>query len=707
MRDCGAGGAPTGHVRDEWYQPPTPDQALAYANAKGVDGDWAMKSLREMREKALARTKEDPFRFGFEPPVWFVAKALMRGYRPTARDEKQVRRRAGCGWEEFAARMRAACGFAAPVAQMVIMGANRSGKTDFAAKTAVQDALREGACVAIGAQKHSTAVEVQHARVWRYLPPELREKNVARRRATDVTENISYTEKNGFAGSKIVLANRSLVKFITYEMDVAATLEGMEYDKVWLDEEFNNAYMDAAIGRIASKSGTFLGTFTPVSGYSPVVAAFLEGMQVTRWHTAYLLPKDGGEPLPWTELGLSRDEYETLGAWRRDGGEDPGIPECRPEDCFEWMEDGGDEDLNGLNGTKALNGLEGRAFAKVPRVAVCKGGEAAAIWFYCADNPYGRPMEIIRHQMANRNAVGMIRKRVYGVAEKVRGRMFMEFSKEKHVIPDAAIPKRLVRCMVVDPAPERNWTAGWYGYDPQTEILYKYRDWPGSYEIPTVGVPGDWAVPSDRRGGMNDGDRGEAQESFGMGFLHYKFEWARLEGWAAYKNWLAAGGDPSSWPEEMAEIEEWSELDGTDEPMQFRLIDSRAASQSKISMKENVSLFDEVAKLAEGFQPASGQRIDIGINFLRDRIVAGKYLIAASCKNTIFAYETYTGLDGQKGACKDFVDCDRYCVLSELCSCRVDDLPPEAGQQAVPAANIGAGGLSRRKARRGAGGRRL
>lgn len=680
-------------TRDEWYQPPTSDQALAYANARGLDGDYAMKQLREMRERALARAREDPYRYGFEPPVWFVAKALMRGYRPTARDEARVKKRLGCGWEDFAARMRRACGFESAVSQLLIMGANRSGKTDFAAKVAVQDAMRPDACVAIGAQKHATAVEVQHARVWRYMPPEMRAKNVARKRATDVTENISYTEKNGFAGSKLVLANRSLVKFITYEMDVAATLEGMEYDKVWLDEEFNNAYLDAAIGRIASKSGTFLGTFTPVSGYSPVTAAFMEGMQVTRWHTAYLLPKDGGEPLPWTELGLSRDEYDRLAEWRAKGGEDPGVPECRPEDCFAWLDQ-----------TSQTSQTPGRAFQRVPRVAVCKEGKAAAIWFYCADNPYGRPMEIIRHQMANRNAVGMIRKRVYGVAEKVRGRMFMEFSKERHVIPDAAIPRRLVRAMVVDPAPERNWTSGWYGYDPATDILYKYRDWPGSYEIPTVGVPGDWAVVSDRRGGMNDGDRGEAQESFGMGFLHYKFEWARLEGWAAYKHWLEAGGDPSQWPEDMAEVEDWSELDGTDEPMHVRIIDSRAASQSKISAKENVTLYEEVARLAENFQPASGQQIAVGLNFLRDRLVAGKYLIAASCKNTIFAYENYTGLDGQKGACKDFIDCDRYVVLSDLCQCTADDLPPEGGGgdglKAPNAAN------RRQKHRRGAGGRR-
>ena len=183
-----------------------------------------------------------------------------------------------------------------------------------------------------------------------------------------------------------------------------------------------------------------------------------------------------------------------------------------------------------------------------------------------------------------------------------------------------------------------------------------------------------------------------------------------MEGWKAWKDWVAAGGDPNEWPEDMNEVEEWSELDGTDEPMQMRLIDARAASQSKISQKENVSLFDEVAKLAEGFQPASGQQIAIGLNFIRDRLVAGKYLIAASCTNTIFAYENYTGADGQKGACKDFIDCDRYAVLSDICSATEDDLPPEgkSGDMSTSLALGGARGANgRKKARRGAGGRRL
>ena len=85
-----------------------------------------------------------------------------------------------------------------------------------------------------------------------------------------------------------------------------------------------------------------------------------------------------------------------------------------------------------------------------------------------------------------------------------------------------------------------------------------------------------------------------------------------------------------------------------------------------MSMKENRTLFDEVAKLAEGFLPASGQQIAVGLAVLRDRIEDGRYKVTANCTNTIFAYENYTGKDGQKGAVKDWIDCDRYAALSGI-----------------------------------------
>jgi hypothetical protein len=40
--------------------------------------------------------------------------------------------------------------------------------------------------------------------------------------------------------------------------------------------------------------------------------------------------------------------------------------------------------------------------------------------------------------------------------------------------------------------------------------------------------------------------------------------------------------------------------------------------------------------------------------------------VSEECVNTIAAYGMYTMADGQKGACKDFIDLDRYAVLSGI-----------------------------------------
>ncbi|MBO4708820.1 MAG: hypothetical protein J5727_03455, partial [Kiritimatiellae bacterium] len=372
-------------------------------------------------------------------------------------------------------------------------------------------------------------------------------------------------------------------------------------------------------------------------------------------------------PEPWSELGLTREEYGRLtdeGRGKREGGRgngDCGVPEARPEECVMWARE--NERLKGEKVEELKSGNGGRSFARVPRVAVCKGGLAAAVWFYGSDNPYGSPASVIESAAKNRRATDEIKARVYGIAEKLTGRLFPKFSRERNVIAPEDLPKRLTRILVVDPAPERNWCCGWYGYEKGTDTLYKYREWPGNYEIPGVGVPPAWAQLSDRNRGVNDGAYAGGQEDFGMSFLKYKFEWARLEEWEDFLAW-AETHDPLEWPEDIGIVEEWSELQGTREPIVERVIDARAASQSKMSQKENLTLFEEVAKLAEGFVPASGQEIAVGLAVLRDRIETGRYKVTANCTNTIFAYEQYTGKDGQKGAVKDWIDLDRYAALS-------------------------------------------
>ena len=632
-------------MRDQYYQPFDAAQVRRVAAQRGVDEKTAAAWLAKGRESLLARMRDDPYRHGYEPPIWTVARALMRGYEPTDAD----RRAAGGDWEAFCAETRRRLGFARPVGEILVMGANRSGKTDFAAKLAIRTAMLGGRSANIGMQTLPTGKQVQMPRVWNYLPKELKARNIAGKKSKDNEEHISYTKQNGFSSSKITFGNGSDIRFVSYDMNVDGAMEGSALDLCWLDEEFPKSFLDAARFRLASKRGFLLGTFTPVSGYTPVVKDYMEGMAVTRWHTAYMQPVDGGPPEPWSELGLEEAEWARLSAWRDGGGkEDPGVPEARPETYAEIMSGTPDK-------VSAMAAQGRRRFEVTPRIASCKGGEAAAIWFFGRDNPYGMPGEVIANAQKNANATAMIRKRVYGIAEQVRGVIFKKFKRERNVVAPEEIPQKLVRIMVVDPAPERNWAFGWYGYEVKGGVLYKYREWPGNYEIPGVGVPGPWAVPSDRKGGINDGERGDGQEDFGFGFLAYKREIARLEGWTCY--------DPEA---ELDEVEEWSELDGTAEQIEYRVIDARAASQSKIGAKENTSLFEQVSRLAEGFTPASGQKISVGLDVLQDLVKSGRYKVSAACVNTIAAYGMYTGADGQKGACKDMIDLDRYAVLSGI-----------------------------------------
>lgn len=635
-------------LRDAYYMPPTVEQVRKFAAAKGIPEMEAKLRIAAGRERFLTAMREDPYTHGYEPDIWLVVKALFRGVEPTRAQRERVRKILNLEWNDFAERMRRHLGFTKPVGEVLIMGANRSGKTDFASKLAMQLADSGGKSMLVGFQTLKTGKGTQMKRLWNYMPKPFKEKNIALKKASRIDEHISYTEQNGFAGSKITFGNRSILDFVTYEMDVKS-IEGSEYDFGWLDEEFPQSFLSTLRSRLASKKGILLGTFTPISGYTPVVADFLDGMQVTKWHTAYMLPLDGGIVEPWSELGLAPEEYTAL---MDDSAE---VPESRPEECLKWLLGEGEKGRE-----------DGRAFVRTPRVAVCKGGEAAAVWFYGSDNPYGSPGSVIRSAAKNRRATSEIKARVYGIAEKLSGRLFPKFSRDKNVIPLEALPKRLVRIHVVDPAPERNWCNGWYGYEKATDTLYKYREWPGNYEVPGVGVPPPWAQLSDRNHGVNDGEYAGGQEDFGMSFLKYKYEWARLERWKDFADWVKEGHDPLEWPENLDEVEEWTELMGTEEPIAERVIDARAASQSKMSMKENLTLFDEVAKLAEGFLPASGQQIAVGLAVLRDRIEDGRYKVTANCTNTIFAYENYTGKDGQKGAVKDWIDCDRYAALSGI-----------------------------------------
>jgi hypothetical protein len=148
-------------------------------------------------------------------------------------------------------------------------------------------------------------------------------------------------------------------------------------------------------------------------------------MRVVRWSHGYMLPRDGGEPAPWAAVGLTVQEMAELE--RCVAAKVPQtVPSSRAEECVGW-------------GTGPLpeigaNAEPGRVWERVPRLAVCRDGGRAIVWFHGRDNPYGNPLEVIAKAMLNKNARESIRTRVYGLAVKQAGKRFAAFDRSVHVV---------------------------------------------------------------------------------------------------------------------------------------------------------------------------------------------------------------------------------------------------------------------------------
>jgi hypothetical protein len=216
---------------------------------------------------------------------------------------------------------------------------------------------------------------------------------------------------------------------------------------------------------------------------------------------------------------------------------------------------------------------------------------------------------------------------------------------------------------------------------PNTEayMIHVYREWPGDYEIPGVGVPEAWARKSAKKAGINDGEPAGGQEKFGFGLRRYKFEIARLEGWADYEAWMADGQqgyEDGGWIIPHDELlDQWHEEHGSRDNVKLRLVDGRACMQSKIGMEAEKALIDLLNEMGMGWAAASGANISSGETIIedmmkyvkdRDGVLLQKptFTVSPHCINHIWAFENYIGTDGLKAACKEPLDCCRYVAQS-------------------------------------------
>lgn len=500
---------------------PTLDEIKILTEKHGAEKIAEILSIRE--DKILAE-KLDPYRHGFELPHWIEADSLLKENN-----------------------------------EVLVLGGNRASKTEWAAKRVVQTLVNmKDARVWCLHTTNQSSIQMQQNVVHKYLPAEF--KNLKKNKV----QNVEYTQKNGFSDNTFILPNKSQCFFMNYaqKRDV---IEGGEVDLIWCDELVPLDWIETLRYRLVTRSGKLIVTFTPVTGYSPVVKEYVSGAKIIKTRESPLL----------------QDTVNVAGCGK---------------------------------GT-------------MPFVAKSFVRPAAVMWFHSELNPYN-PFEQLKKTLSGKKSYD-IKIRAYGWADNVAGNQFPRFSESINVIKEENIPAFGTNYMVVDPAGARNWFMIWARVSENGEI-YVYREFPDMSD-------GEWALPS----GDLDGKAGTAQRAnAGRSLCDYKQLILDLE-----------GGE---------EINE-------------RYIDPRAGGTKAVTEDGGVTLID---MLDDGenpmhFVPSAGIKIEQGVALINDGFAYDttqelsplnkpKLYISERCQNLIYCLKEWTGLDGEKGATKDPVDCLRY-----------------------------------------------
>ena len=401
--------------------------------ARELGADKTMELLLQ-REELIHAEKIDPFHHGIEPPHWQMAD------------------------EEFS-----------KVDEMLIMGGNRSGKSEFCSKKVVKviNDIPEANVLCMHTTA-STSVEQQQQYIWKYLPSEW--KMAKKGKVT----NLTFSKKGGFTESCCVAPNGSRIFFRNYSQSLeSGILEGSEWDLVWADELCPHDFIASLRFRLTTRSnrpvvnenhpewmnGSYpnrglLISFTPVTGYTPTVREFLQGAR-----TIKSIPAD---------------------------------PDLLPNE-------------------------------KVPVIMQPLKDNARIVFFHSEWNKYNDYKALKR--TLQHDPKTKILTRAYGLPTRVSGGQFPRFGSD-HLVNDKQIPEEGTNYMIVDPSHGKNWVMIWVRVAPDNKC-YVYREFPSQvHPIEGIGMVGEWSVA----GKKIDGDKGLAQQPFGWSLARYFQEIKNQEG---------------------------------------------------------------------------------------------------------------------------------------------------------------------------------
>ena len=226
------------------------------------------------RETAIEAEKDCPYRHGFELDTWKLADDELKTH-----------------------------------SEILVMGGNRAGKSEWAAKRVVQSLVENpGTIIWCLTETSANSIQFMQKLVFKYLPKEF--KSLGRGKVGYVM----YSLRNGFTASKFTLPNRSECIFRQWQQDIS-TIEGGEIgvpqDPVagthnigfWADELVPMSWVETLRFRTVTRNSKGLISFTAVDGWNSVVKSMLTGARTMKDAPADLL---GGEMVPLIQQPLRK-----------------------------------------------------------------------------------------------------------------------------------------------------------------------------------------------------------------------------------------------------------------------------------------------------------------------------------------------------------------------------------------------------------------
>jgi hypothetical protein len=376
-----------------------------------------------LRETAIQNEAQDPYYFGYELPSWKRSWEMWKDYRI-----------------------------------LLLLGANRSSKSEFGAKTVVRAAMENPkSLIYCFSQNEETSLTVQQPAIYRYLPANLKTKS------TSSVQYISYKVQTGFAERSLIFPNgsRIIFKFYSQWQQDDKILEGMALGSpspgglnvgAWLDEYLLGMdLLDRLYLRLATYSALMLLTFTPKDGITETVNNFIKDAVTIESGT-----------------------------------------------------------------TKVLNDLHGIPEKEIPITQSNKRKAAVIVYFHTEHNPWGGYQEVVEICRSKSDWKYTITA-LYGVPTKSYDTKFAKFSKDVNVVKNSAIPtSNITRWQIIDPAGRKSWFKCWIAVDV-SGTWWVYREYPGIDigEWAKQGKNGKW-LPGEGAKGRGEGLKDYIEASYQM-----------------------------------------------------------------------------------------------------------------------------------------------------------------------------------------------